>query len=166
MFHSRHNLSTARRGFTLLELILAMGMVAIIATWMFAPMRTAFNSQKSGTAAIEPSRTAELAMEFIRQDLQNTLPPHDPQTYTSQFQYIAGAFEGQTGGMGGSDADLTFFSTADMREHVSGNGEIKQIELTTDQPPGASEKCLVRKCARNLLVEQQPPPYDERILCR
>ena len=161
------NFARRRHGFTLLELVLAMGMVAIIAVSMFASMKVAFGNQKSATEAVEPSRTADLAMEFIRQDLQNTLPPHDPQNYSSQFQYLAGPFQGQnTGGTNGSDAELTFFSTADMKLHPSGNGDIKQIELTTDQPACATQKCLVRRCARNLTVEQQPPPYDEEILCR
>jgi hypothetical protein len=144
-----------------------MLMVAILAGSMFATMRIAFNEQKSATLAVEPSRTVDLAMEFIRQDLETALPPHDPSQYTSQYQYLAGAFQGQnTGGSSGNDADLIFFSTGDMRQHQSGNGEIKQIELTTDVPQGATQKCLVRKCARNLTVETQPPPYDEEILIR
>jgi type II secretory pathway component PulJ len=151
----------------LLELVLAMGMVAILAVSMLATMKIAFNEQKAATEAVEPSRTADLAMEFIRQDLETALPPHDPSQYTSQYQYLAGAFQGQnTGGASGNDADLIFFSTGDMRQHQSGNGEIKQIELTTDVPAGATQKCLVRKCARNLTVETQPPPYDEEILVR
>jgi hypothetical protein len=93
------------------------------------------------------------------------MPPHDPSTYTSQFQYLAGSFEGQgSGGAAGSDADLTFFSTSSLKDHPSGNGEIKQIELTTDNLDG--KKCLVRKCARNLTVEVSPPPADEEVLCR
>lgn len=156
-----------RRAFTLIELVLAMAMVAVVSVSMFATLRVAFGNQKAAAEAVEPSRTADLAMEFIRDDLENALPPHDPQNYTSQYQYLAGAFQGQnTGGASGSDADLIFFSTGSMRQHTSGNGEIKQIELTTDTPNGARQKCLVRKCARNLTVEQQPPPYDEEVLVR
>ncbi|HSU68523.1 MAG TPA: type II secretion system protein GspJ [Tepidisphaeraceae bacterium] len=156
-----------RAGFTLLELVVALMMVAVLALSLYATIRIAFKAQNAAESAIEPSRTAELAMGFIRQDIQNTLAPHNPDQYSSQFQYLAGAFQGQnSGGASGADGDLNFFSTADMKQHVSGNGEIKQIELTTEVPQGSSQKCLVRKCSRNLTVEQQPPPYDEEILVR
>lgn len=165
--HNPARRHAARAAFTLLELVIAMAMVAILAVSLYASLRIAFKAQASAEAAVEPSRTAELAMDFIRNDLQNAMPPHDPQTYTSQYQYLAGTFEGQnTGGASGVDGDLNFYSTADMKEHVSGNGEIKQLELTTDTPQGARGKCLVRRAARNLTVEQQPPPYDEEILVR
>jgi type II secretion system protein J len=168
MCRARHNLrSRVRRGFTLIELVLAMGMVAILAVSMYASMKVAFDTQQTATEAVEPGRTADLAFEFIRQDLQNTMPPHDPSTFTSQYQYLAGSFEGQSsGGANGSDADLIFFSTSSMKDHPSGNGEIKQIELTTDRVNGSTKKSLVRKCARNLSVEVSPPPADEEVLCR
>jgi type II secretion system protein J len=158
-FRSRH------RGFTLIELVLALAAAALLATSLYASMKIAFNAQAAATASVEPSRTADIAMEFVRDDLQNAMPPHDPSTYTSQYQYLAGSFEGQnSGGVSGSDGDLIFFSTSSMKDHPSGNGEIKQIELTTDTLDG--KKCLVRKAARNLTVETQPPPADEEVLCR
>lgn len=165
MVLASYNLRTSRHGFTLIELMLALAAAAFLAGSLYATMKVAFNAQASATSAVEPARTADLAMEFIRDDLQNAMPPHDPSTYTSQFQYLAGAFQGQSsGGATGNDADLIFFSTASMKEHPSGNGEIKQIELTTDTING--KKCLVRKCARNLTTETQPPPNDEEVLCR
>lgn len=166
MLRARNNLRPRiRRGFTLIELVLALMMVAILAGGLYASLRVAFDTQATATAALEPVRTADLAFEFIREDLQNVMPPHDPSTYTSQYQYLAGSFEGQSsGGATGNDGDLTFFSTSSMKEHPSGNGEIKQIELTTDTLNG--KKCLVRKCARNLTVEISPPPSDEEVLCR
>lgn len=159
-----HNFRSRRRGFTLIELVLAMGMVAILAVSLYASLKVAFDTEATATAAVEPGRTADLAFEFIRDDLQNVMPPHDPSTYTSQYQYLAGSFEGTTGGATGADADLTFFSTSSMKDHPSSNGEIKEIELTTDMVDG--KKCLVRKAARNLTVEVSPPPSDEEVLCR
>ena len=154
-----------RRGFTLIELVLALGAAAFLAASLYATLNVAFNAEAAATAAVEPSRTADLAMEFIRLDLQNAMPPHDPSTYTSEFQYLAGAFQGQSNaGATGNDADLVFFSTAPMKEHPSANGEIKMIELTTATVDG--KKCLVRKCARNLTTETQPPPNDQEVLCR
>lgn len=157
-----------RHGFTLIELVLALAAAALLATSLYASMKIAFNAQAAAVAAVEPSRTADLAMEYIRDDLQNAMPPHDPSSFTPPpYLYLAGSFEGQnTGGVSGSDADMVFFSTSSMKQHPSANGEIKQIELTTTTPNGTKEKCLVRRAARNLTTETQPPPYDEEVLCR
>ena len=155
-----------RSGFTLLELVVALLMVAILAGSLYMSMMSAFKAKASAESAIEPARTAELAMEFIRNDLENALVPHDPSTYTSQWQYLAGSFEGTDGTETGTDAaDLTLFTTADMKEHPTANGEIKEVELTLEVPTGSTQRCLVRKCSRNLLSELTVTP-DEEILCR
>src|SRR5947209_20324847 len=62
--------AASRSAFTLLELIVAMLMVSIMAASLFAGMRIAFRSQSSAEVAIEPVRTAAVAMEFLREDLQ------------------------------------------------------------------------------------------------
>lgn len=165
MARASHNFRRTRSGFTLIELVVALAAAALLATSLYLSLKVAFKAQESATAAVEPSRTADIAMEFIREDIQNTMPPHDPANYTSQFQYLAGAFQGQSGGgASGSDADLNFFSTSHMKDHPSGNGEIKQIELTTAMVD--NKKCLIRRSARNLTTETQPPPYDQEVLCR
>ena len=146
-----------RRGFTLLELTVALAMVAVLAVSLYASMKIAFRAKAAAELAVEPTRTAELAMDFIRNDLQNTLPPTG---------VLAQPFQGtNTGGTTGSDGDVTLFSTASAKNHPSANGEIKEIELTTDTPAGATQRCLVRKCLRNLTA-QQPPDPDEEILVR
>jgi type II secretory pathway component PulJ len=158
-----HNFSCS---FTLIELVVALGMVAILAGSLFVSMKLAFGAKASAEKAIEPSRTAELAMEFVRNDLENALAPHDPSTYTSPFQYLTGTFEGTDNTASGVDAaDLTFYTTADMKDHLTANGEIKEVELTLEVPTGSTQRCLVRKCSRNLLSETTVTP-DEEILCR
>src|SRR5882724_11865119 len=64
------------RGFTLIELIVAMGMVAILSVSLYASLRIAFHAKDSAEKAIEPPRTAELAMEFIRNDIENAMTPN------------------------------------------------------------------------------------------
>ena len=157
---------TRAGAFTLIELVLAMMMVAALAGTLFLNLRAAYKAQDSAKDDLEPARTADLAMEFVRDDIQNALPASNPQNFTSEFQKLAGTFEGtNSGGITGADGDVTFFSTSDGKLHVDGNGETKEIELTTDQPAGAISKCLVRKCLRNLTNDPLQQP-DEEILCR
>jgi prepilin-type N-terminal cleavage/methylation domain-containing protein len=140
------------RGFTLLEVVVAMAMVAILVVPLYTSMRFAYQTRARADVAIEPARTAELAMEFIRNDIQNTLVPSAPLLNTFN------AYEGVAN-------DVVFFSTSDARDHVSANGEVKRIELTVETPPGSSEPALVRRVTRNLLTAIVPTPDDE-ILCR
>lgn len=157
-----------RRAFTLIELIVALSIVAIMAVSLYASVRIAFKAQSSAEAAVEPSRTAELAMEFLRQDIENAMPPA---TTTSGISLATGKLAGNFVGSDGTDDrghagdDLNFYSTAEAGDHVSGNGEIKNIELLITTPANSVDHLLTRRVTRNLLsgVVQTP---DEEILCR
>ena len=144
------------RGFTLIELTVAMAMVAILAVSLYSTMHIAFQAKASAEAAVEPPRTAELAMQFLRNDLQNAVNPGTSQTT------LIGPFEGAQGNGG---ADLTFYSTADSPDHLNANGEVKQIELTIGVPDKSTDQCLLRRVNNNLLATIEPVP-DEQVLCR
>jgi prepilin-type N-terminal cleavage/methylation domain-containing protein len=161
-----------RPGFTLIELIVAMGMVAILSVSLYASLRIAFRARESAEKTIEPSRTAELAMEFILTDLQNAMTPNpgaaDPNTISNVLPTaVTGSFVGTDGKDGrGHDADdLIFFSTADSPQHVDGTGDIKQIELAVVQAQGSGDYVLVRRVTPNLLAPTTPNP-DEEVICR
>ncbi|MDP9175031.1 MAG: prepilin-type N-terminal cleavage/methylation domain-containing protein [Planctomycetota bacterium] len=141
------------RGFTLIELVMAMGMVAVLAVSLYASLNIAFRTTRTAEAAIEPSRTIALVMNLLGQDIENALPPSG---------VLAGNFEGVQGQEGD---DLIFFSTADSAQHVDANGEIKQIELTVVTDAATNDHVLVRRVTRNLLSQNSPSP-DEEILCR
>ncbi len=146
-----------RRGFTLIELIVAMGMVAILSISLYASLRVAFNAKNGAEAAVEPARTAALTMEFLRQDFQNAMPVGD----------LSQSFEGTDGqdDRGRDGDDVNFYSTADGPQHIAGNGEIKNIELAIVTPQGTTDHVLVRRVIRNLLSQVQVNP-DEEVLCR
>jgi len=144
-------------GFTLLELVVAMGIVAIIAISLYASLRIAFEAKAHSETAVEPSRTAQLALDLIGQDISSTMP-HSTQVVS---------FEGTDGtdDRGRSDDDLVFYSTADSPQHVAANGEIKNIELTVIQPVGGNDHVLVRRVIRNLFSQTNPTP-DVEVICR
>jgi type II secretion system protein J len=170
LHRNRHRRPLApSHGFTLLELTLALAMVAIMAASLYASMRVAFRAQSSAETAIEPSRTAELAFEIIRTDLQNVLPPTP---YTNAPVVLAGAFQASDGkddrGLDGDD--VTFYTTADAPDRPSANGDVKKVELliTTQNattPNGAADHVLVRRVTRNLLAQVEPTP-EEEVICR
>jgi len=125
---------------------------------LYASIRVGFHAKASAEAAVEPARVGSIAMNIIREDLQGALPPNG---------VLAGSFIGtDTKDDRNNDGDdLSFFSTADAPQHVDGNGEIKNIELTTVALTNSTDHVLIRRVTRNLLSQVQANP-DEEIICR
>ena len=173
-----YNFRRRHQGFTLIELIVAMMMVAILAGSLYGMLRSSFQAKAMAEAAVEPSRTADLAMEILRQDLTNAIqanPANIDQTtllpagdivgnYATNPGYI---FEGTDGtnNSGRNNDDLLFYTTADSPQHVDANGDIKYVELTMIQPTNSSNYVLVRRVIRNLLTTTPPSP-DTEVICR
>src|SRR5258705_2243380 len=168
----KHSARRRRRsGFTLLELILALSMVAMLSLTLYMAWTVTIRSKERAFASVAPVRTALLAGDLVRQDLEAVLPCN---------QMFAGAFvgtsqsgadildfyclgndagwhqtpvveQGQIGAAGGSGA-------------ATGAGDVPwsegprhvELSLSTDiQPPS-----LGRSVTRNLLPPTLPPPED------
>jgi type II secretion system protein J len=150
-----------RQAFTLLELIVATAMVAIIALTLAASLGTAIKARELAENSVETGRTAALIMEHIRTDLQCALPP--------SRGTFAGSFQGSDSfdERGNEADDLVFFSTAPSPLHPEGgNGDIKQFELTLYQPENSNDHILVRRTINNLLPVAQEENPDEEVLGR
>jgi prepilin-type N-terminal cleavage/methylation domain-containing protein len=168
------------RAFTLLEMILAMAMVAVLSGSLYMSLTVAFKARDSAQAAISPVRTATIAMDLIRQDFESVTPPAAttdptadpalatlaaPNTFRGPFQGIQQA--GAAGG-GGVASSIVFFTLG--RETASLTGQDRpllegprRIELMVHSEAGQS--LLVRRLTRNILALTTPPPEDE-VLCR
>lgn len=148
------------RGFTLLELILAMTITCMLAVTLYATLRTAFRAQASASNSIESLRSGQIAMQLIGKDLTNALPPTG---------ILAGAFYGIPKGSSGSEMSDTieFYAICsgvdDDNDPTRGDG-IWQIDLTIDNGPDGTP-CLVRRIQRNLTASEIPDP-EEEVLCR
>ncbi len=153
-----------RSAFTLLELVVAMAMVAIMAASLYASMQIAFRVQKSSETNIEPIRTADLAFEFVRADLQNALPPGN---FATSANLLTGSFVATDGtdDRGGDGDDLVFYNTANAPDRPDANGDVKKVELLVYIEDGSGDHLLVRRTTRNLLSSITSDP-DEEVICR
>src|SRR5258706_9789286 len=163
-------------GFTLLELILALSMVAMLSLTLYMALTVTIRSKERAFAAVAPVRTALLAADLVRQDLEAVLPCN--QMFSGAFVgtsqsgadildfYCLGndagwhqtpvVEQGKIGAAGGSGA-----ATGAVDVPWSEGPRHVVLSLRTDiQPPS-----LVRSVTRNLLPPTVPPPDDE-ILCR
>ena len=146
-----------RRGFSMIELLLALAMMAMLTLSLYASMRVGMRARKSATAAVSSVRAATIAMDMICRDLESVPPPTG---------VLAGPFEGlRQSGSGGEADDVQFCclgADGDQPRLPTREG-VRQVELllrTDVNPP-----MLVRRVTRNLLASTQVQPEDE-ILCR
>ncbi len=138
-----------RRGFTLLELLLAMTMSATIAGTLAASLYVAYRARNSANRAVESSRVLRATGDLVRRDLNNSLPPNG---------ILAGSFLGYADSM-------NFFCSGAERKALT-QGDIKQVEYAiAADPTDPARNDLVRRVTTNLLAPVQEQPPDE-LVCR
>jgi type II secretion system protein J len=141
-----------RRGFTLLELLLASAISAMMALVIYSAMVTGFKARRSAGAQMSDIRSMAIVMDIIAEDFESILPP----TGT-----LAGPMVGYAMGSPGFETDsVNFYCLGRDRAGVSALSEgFRRIELvlkTDGQTP-----TLVRRVTRNLLAPAVPEPQDE-----
>lgn len=142
-------------GFTLLELLVAMSMVAVLSLSLYASLRIAFKAKESALRGIGPVRASGLAMDLVRQDLESALPPTG---------LLAGAFLGD---VDGGNSFVEFYASGEGLnvEDFTGQGSVRKVELGVTALPDGRNNVLVRRLTTNLLAPQVIEP-EEEILCR
>ncbi len=141
-------------GFTLIELVLAMSIAAVLAVSLFAAMRVAFRAQRSAEQAVAPVSAVDAALAFVALDLQNIRP-------ASVDDWLSGVDGKDDRGHDGDS--LTFFTTAPAADQPAANGEVKRVELAVSVDNNGQHR-LVRRVIRNLFTDVLPAP-DEETLC-
>ncbi len=149
---------TNRKAFTLLEVLLAATMTALLAGSLYATLYTAFRARRSAIEAVGSSQRAELAADFVCTELRSAVVPNG---------ILAGTFYGEdaTGSLGRESDTVSFYRTADAIDQQAGQGEIMMIELGCEPSLEGAGMNLVRGVRRNLLATTF---YDlpGEVLCR
>jgi len=162
-----------RGGFTLLELILAMTMVAMLSLSLYAAMSTAFKAKTAAERAIAPARAIAIAADLVGKDLESVVLPspvtiqlaQDPTNQTLPL-FVAGSFTGiQESGNGGEAGWMEFTAVGNdgQPDGVPLSAGMRRIDigLRTDMDPPS----LVRRIQRNVLSVNETEPLEEGI-CR
>jgi type II secretion system protein J len=146
------------RGFTLLELLVATAMMAVLAGSLYATLQTAFKARRTAYAAVADIRAAELAVELVRTDLTSAVGPRG---------ILAGGFLGEDAiDRSGQPMDaLMLHCTAGGAEDTSGAGDVRMIELECSPDESGQGMTLVRRVTRYLLATLVAEPPEE-VLCR
>lgn len=147
-----------RRAFTLLEMVVATALTAVLAGSLYATLYIAFKARRSASSAVEEVRKVELAIELIRADIQSAVVPSG---------VLAGAFVGDEGTdtFGRVCDALLLHCTAPGPELAEGTGDVRMVELACEQAEEGTGLVLVRRVTTNLLAPTTREPQEE-VLCR
>ncbi len=72
--HRQTNRSAQARGFTLLEILIAVTLLALLVAMAYGTLRTAIRAMRSGEALIERTDRMRVAQEFMRRQLSHAMP--------------------------------------------------------------------------------------------
>jgi type II secretion system protein J len=155
----RHS-TTAPRAFTLMELLLALGIFAVVLVAINTIFYGALRLRAAGSRAVDAVQPIQQTMSVLRHDLLNTIPP--------------------SGGLAGDFKLGAFSSTLDMSTinglqfytttgPVSDDAPWGDIQLVTYQlrdstETGATGKDLVRTVTRNLLPSSSQDATDQWLM--
>ena len=150
-------LATARtnrresRGFTLIEMLLATAMVAMLAASLYASLHIAFRARATALAAVEEARQTDLIFDTLRADLLSAMEPNGT---------LAGGFSAScSAGVGDSQADsLAFCTSGADGPPAAGVGDVRRVEYFCDLLADGSGRALTRQVTTNLLAPQTLAP--------
>ena len=147
----------ARRGFTLLELVVSIAMVAILSVGLYTTLSIAFDARdrvREQTAA--PTRAA-IALTTIRHELEQAMPMTQVDT-------------GIVGPMIGTASSVEFYRTGrDTTDAESAAADtlsegVRWTALSLEFDDASGTAALVRRIDRNLLSERPVEPEPQVLL--
>ncbi len=159
-------------GFTLLELIISIAIVAIVSVSLFASLNVAIKARQGSEEILQATRDASVALDFLQSDLEAALPPgkNDLSATDNATPQTVGIFDGSStvSDNGFRNDHLIFSATVNGPAHDAGDADVKLVELMIKQPDNPSlgrEPYLLRRVT-SALVNSPPPQADEEIISR
>ena len=149
---------TAAAGFTLIEVLLALGICAIVLVVITSVFAGALRLQERASQNLDESLPIERAMNLLRRDLKNAVPPGGMLAGPMQ----SGSLEG---GMDAGDG-IQIYTTTGLITPTAPWGEIQMVTYGLQSPADSSSspgKDLVRTVTRNLLSTTTPDEDDQFI---
>ncbi len=159
--------ASGRRGFTLLELLLAVAVFAIVLAAVHTVFFSAFKLRKRTTDAIERALPLQQTLAIIKRDLANLVPPGGALSGSLQSNptVTTNASGVSISGLLGRQNGPLFFTAAGIVDDYAPWGEIERVSYylatPTNNTPGMD---LFRSVARNLLPVSQDETDDQFLM--
>jgi len=150
-----------RRAFTLLEVLVAVAIFAIVLAAINTVFYSALRLRQKTVAALQESLPVHQALNLLRRDLQGALPPG---------QGLAASFRVGAVGTGlvlAQNMGLEFFTSTGALTDTAPWGEVQKVTYQLLEPlnsGGTNRLDLVRSVTRNLLSTVAEEPLDQWLL--
>ncbi|HEY5233284.1 MAG TPA: type II secretion system protein GspJ [Verrucomicrobiae bacterium] len=145
--------------FTLIEVILAIGVASIVLIAINAVFFTALHLRTATADAVDAAEPVDQALTIMRRDLQCAVPPQASGVLSGGFKI------GNVTSTGISDPVSAEIYTADGA--LSANapwGDIQRVTYELKDSTTATGKDLYRSVTRNLLTETTPDVKDQLMI--
>ena len=153
-----------RRGFTLLELLLAVLVFSIVLGAIHVVFFSAFKLRNKTAEAIERSLPLQQTLAIIKRDLANLVPPGGALSGALQSTPTIATGSGMSGSMNGQSGPQ-FYSAVGIVDDNAPWGEVERVSYflasTTNNTPGMD---LHRSVTRNLLPLIQDQTDDQYMM--
>ena len=158
---SLRSATALQNAFTLIEMILAVGVAAIVLIAINAVLFAALHLRDVTQAAVDEATPVDLALTTLRRDLQCAVPPEPNGVLTGDFKV------GNVTSLGTSlpvSAEM-FTATGVLRENEPW-GDVQRVTyaLRDAADRNAAGKNLVRSVTRNLLTTATPDIADQTLM--
>lgn len=144
------------QGFTLIEILLAVGIFAIVLFAMNTVFFSALRLERATTRAVDARQPLNQAFATLRRDLLNAVPPLTNSTLLPRNFISGGRSGGRSGGLGTAQAGgLEFYTATGLISDDAPWGDVQKVryELVPAANPTASQgQELVRVVTRNILA--------------
>jgi prepilin-type N-terminal cleavage/methylation domain-containing protein len=148
---------TERSAFTLLEMLVAMALMSVLAGSLYSSLHISYRARDVALRTIQPARTAELALDMIRREIESALVP----TGLLALEFLGEDNVDEFG----RDADvLAFYSTANNPGPYGSGCDVRRVELAFTSSDDGEDHALVRLTTTNLLAPETLE-LDEEVLC-
>src|SRR5262245_61522301 len=158
-----HHASRVRHAFTLMEIMLALAVSAIVLAGIGGVFYSAVRLRERTMAMIDESTPLQQAFNFIRHDLQGALPPGGGNLP------LSGDFKLSALGSGlGQNFRIEFFTTSGTVNDNTTWSDIQFISYelrdSTARTKNGNGKELVRTSNRNVLATAMQDPQEQPLL--
>jgi len=147
--------------FTLIEMILAVGVAAIVLVAINAVLFAALHLRNATQAAVEEATPVDLAVTIMRRDLQCAVPPEPNGVLTGDFKV------GNVASLGTSlPVSAEVYTATGVLRADEPWGDIQRVTYSLRDDPNRKDtgKNLVRSVTRNLLTTTTPDITDQTLL--
>ena len=146
------------RAFTLIELILGVGIMAIVMIAINAVFFSVMRLRERTAGAVDESLPIEQTLAILRRDLQGAMAPSEEGILSGDFK------AGGVNSIGlGQPVDIELYTTSGVLREDEPWGEVQKVTYHLRLPGDrrSSGQDLVRSVTRNLLATITPQPEEQ-----